>query len=457
MSTEAFEKEVEWHSSNFDRFELRLDGERSSSFHRLRKEALEVFRRLGFPSTHDEEWRYTNVSPIASTPFELAEPIRPSPGLKEEIAPYLIDVAHHHRLVFLNGFFVPELSSAFPSLPGVKLYNLASLSHISKSPLDAQLGRYADFQNHAFVALNTAFCSDGVVLDVAAGTDLDAPLELLFLTANTQTATISFPRVLAILGESARAAIIESHVSLDRNGSFSNAVSELVAGPNSSLEHTRIVHNAEQAYQAGFVRAELSSHSRFTSNLMNFGASIVRNEINPVLNGEGIECILNGLTAIDGEEHVDNHTQIDHRKPHCFSREEYKGIYGGKSHGVFDGTIIVRPQAQKTNAIQSSQNILLSPDANVDAKPQLKIWADDVKCTHGATVGQLNEDALFYIRSRGLDLHTARQILIHAFASGVINHVSGEKTRLHLEHALMSKLGGSWFCGDCDYSCPILA
>ncbi|MCC6953059.1 MAG: Fe-S cluster assembly protein SufD, partial [Deltaproteobacteria bacterium] len=277
-------------------------------------------------------------------------------------------------------------------------------------------------------------------LVIERGAEVVAPIHFLYCSTGTADHA-SYPRLLLLCGESCSCNVVETFVALSDARYLSAPVTEVVVGANARVTHTKVQAESTSAFHIGSLWVDQARSSNFTSNVFHFGGALVRSEINPVMNGEGSECYLNGLTAVGASQHIDNHTVIDHAKPNAFSREIYKGIYDGSARGVFSGTIIVREDAQKTNAIQQNHSILVSENASVDSKPQLKIWADDVKCTHGATVGQLDEHALFYLRSRGIGKETARNMLLHAFASEVIQHVPQESLRESLEGRLLSNLG----------------
>lgn len=423
---------------DFDRFEASLNGRTELPLHKMRRSALGSFLESGFPRPHDEAWRYTNLASIANTRFALAPKTalapealagRPIPGIE-------------HRLVFVNGHYAPELSSA--ALPkGVTVRSIAEVTAERGSPdfavLEEHLGRHAQVEQ-AFTALNTAFLHDGAFLHVGRNTQCGAPLELLYLSSG-EPGTVSYPRLLVVMDEGAELTVVESFAGLNDANYLTAHVAELVLAPGSRLTHLRVQRESEQAYHASAIYAAQQRDSYLSTAVVTFGGALVRNEILPVLDGEGIECLMHGLTLANGTQHIDNTTVIDHAKPNCQSTEVFKGIFGGRSNGVFSGTIIVRPDAQKTNAIQSNDNILLSEQAVVNTRPQLKIWADDVKCTHGATVGQLDESGLFYLRSRGIGKQTARAMLIRAFAEAVLARLQPEAAAHYLEEQLHHRLG----------------
>lgn len=379
---------------------------------RIRADALDRFAGLGFPTTHDEEWKYTNVAPITRLALD--------PALRVPAAVEL---------------------SAPGSLPkGVRLCSLAEAFRAEPDLLEEHLARHAGFERHAFVALNTAFLEDGVLLHIPDGVVVEQPLQLLFAAAANGRPTVSHPRVLVVAGRDSQATVIESYRGADGSVYFTNAVTEVVLGEGALLDYTRLVTESDRAFHFGALHVRQGRSSSFTSHSVTLGGGLVRNEVGAVLAGEGAECALNGLYAARGRQHIDNYTTIDHARPHSTSHELYKGILDGHAQAVFHGRIIVRREAQKTDAIQRNKNLLLSEDAVVNTKPQLEIYADDVRCTHGATVGQVDADALFYLRSRGIAQAQARHLLTCAFAGEMIDRLKVEALRGLLAETLAGRL-----------------
>ena len=302
------------------------------------------------------------------------------------------------------------------------------------------LGRLARIESQAFTALNTAFLCDGAVVEVASGVVVDTPIHLLFVTRSGAAPVLSQPRVLVVAGAHSQVRVVESYAGDGETPYLSNTVTEVSVGDAALIDHYTLVREADAAFRVGSLHVTLGRASNFSSHIITLGGAIVRNEARVVLAGEGGECALNGLYLANGRQLVDNQTTIDHVQPHCDSHELYKGILGGRSRAVFNGKIIVRLDAQKTNAKQSNKTLLLSEDAQITTKPQLEIFADDVKCTHGATVGQLDQDALFYLRSRGLARDQARQLLTHAFAADLLGHIKVEAIRSQLDALLLERL-----------------
>jgi Fe-S cluster assembly protein SufD len=406
----------------------------------IRREAIERFGQLGFPSVRHEEWRFTNVTPIAERTFAPASdgargaaPVVSSLGWQ---APGL------SRVVFVNGRYDAELSSVGALPDRVEVGSLAGALARGEALVEQHLTKLAGFEAQPFVALNTAFLADGAFVRIPANTVLDSPIELLFVSAPGSEPTVSHPRVLVVAGENCQATIVESYAGPAGERYFTNAVTEIVAGQNAVVDHYKVQRESLEAFHIANMHLLLDRSVTFSSHAITVGGSLVRNDILAVLNGEGVDCTLNGLYVVNGQRLVDNHTTIDHAQPHCGSHEVYKGILADRGRGVFNGKIIVRPDAQKTDAKQTNKALLLSEDAQINTKPQLEIFADDVKCTHGATVGQLDEDALFYLRCRGIGEADARKMLIRAFLGDILTRVKVEALRRQLDHDLLDQLPG---------------
>jgi Fe-S cluster assembly protein SufD len=344
------------------------------------------------------------------------------------------------RLVFVNGIFAPELSSLAELPAGVTAGSLAAELAARPRDIEPHLGRLADFEPQPFVALNLAFVLDGAYVRVARGTVLDRPLHLLFVSSAPGEPTVSFPRNLIVAEAGSQVAIVESYVGTGREVYFTNAVTEVQIGDDAVVDHVKLQGESDKAFHVANLQVEQGRASQFVSHSFSLGGGLVRNDLGTVFGAEGGECTLNGLYMVGGRQHVDNHTSIDHAKPHCTSRELYKGVLDGKSKAVFNGKIVVRPDAQKTNARQTNKNLILSDDTGVNSKPQLEIFANDVKCAHGATVGQVDKDALFYMRSRGLALGAARNLLTYAFASEILEEIRVKPARAYVAGLLAARL-----------------
>jgi len=400
--------------------------------------ALERFTATGFPSSRDEEWRFTSVGPIAQASWH------PAPAAaavtREDLKRFEFGHPEWSTLVFVNGSYRKELSKAF-AIPGVKVISLAEGLRANEPVLQSHLGRHAPIEASPFVALNTAMIKDGGLVHVAAGSELLRPIHLLFVTTPEATGSVVHPRNLVVVERGARAAVVESYVTLSADSSYwTNPVTEVSLGGNAWLEHTRIQRDSEHAYHIGLTHVDQQRDSHYRSFSMAMGGAIARHNLHARLNDENVETLLYGLYLTRGEQLVDNHTAIYHDHPNCRSWEVYKGVLDGRSRGVFNGKVFVKPEAQKTDAKQTNRNLLLSNGARIDTKPQLEIFADDVKCTHGATVGQLDDIALFYSRSRGIPPAEAQRLLTYAFAAEVVAEVSLEPVRNELERLVRERL-----------------
>jgi Fe-S cluster assembly protein SufD len=400
----------------------------------LRDRAASRFVELGFPSTRDEDWRFTSVTPIASSEFRLAG----QATLTEPTLDGFLYADAPFRLVVLNGRVLPELSRTAGLPIGMRFGSLAAAATDQADIVGRYLGQLADFGSRAFTALNTAYTHDGAFVFLPDGVILEQPLQILYVSVGD--ATMSHPRTLIVAGDRSQLQIVETYVSEAGQKHFTNAVTEIVAGENAVVDHYKVHEESVDAFHVASLHLHAARSSTVTSHAFTLGGKLVRNDIFAVLDGEGAECTLNGLYLADGERLVDTHTTIDHAKPHCPSHEVYKGILGGKARAIFNGKIIVRPDAQKTDAKQTNRALLLSDHATINTKPQLEIFADDVKCTHGAAIGQLDDDAIFYLRARGLTFFEARDLLIHAFAGEILDRVQIEPLKRALEEELYTQL-----------------
>ncbi len=402
----------------------------------LRDRGAARFATLGFPSVRDEEWRFTNVAPLAAIEFRQAAPVT-------DIAAELDALPYANvgwRLVIVNGRFSPELSRLLDLPKGVRAGSLMAAATNHADVVQRYLGQLADFNTRAFAALNTALALDGAYLYIPDGTVLEQPIQILYVSAGGVEPEMIHARTLVVAGERSQSRIVETYAALRGTTYFTNAVSEVIAGEQAVVDHYKVQQEGLEAFHIASLNVNAQRGATFSSHSFSLGGRFVRNDANAILDGEGAEVTLNGLYLADGERLVDNHTEIDHAKAHCPSHEVYKGILGGKARAIFNGKIIVRPDAQKTNAKQTNRALLLSDDASINTKPQLEIFADDVKCTHGAAIGQLDEDAIFYLRARGLTYFEARDMLIHAFAGEILDHVKIEPLKLALEAELYAQL-----------------
>jgi Fe-S cluster assembly protein SufD len=404
----------------------------------LRQCGFDRFSETGFPTTHDEDWRFTNISAIAQTNFQLNGSGRRAPTSRQ-IEPYRFAGAVC-QLVFVDGRFSQELSFLGKLPERVTVSSLAAQIAGYPQTVEPHLGRYLNIQRDAFSALNTAFIEDGAFVHVGKGAALDAPIHLLFVSTAHDAPAMIHPRNLIVAEEGCQATIVEDYVSLGGSLVLCNTATELIAGDNAVVSHYMIEREDTHAFNISTLRIEQGRSANISSHSVLIGGALVRNNVHPVLAGEGGECLINGLFIGNGRQHLDNYMLVEHAKAHCSSRQFYNGILDGRAHGVFHGRIVVHKDAQKTDAKQTNRNLLLSDQAQIDTKPQLEIYADDVKCTHGATIGQIEENALFYLRSRGIDEVSARRLLLMAFASECLDRMQEGPARAHVETLIHAHL-----------------
>lgn len=430
----------DWYLSLFGELEGSLNGEAGSDFHRKRKEAIAVFDKLDFPTVKNEDWKFTNISPLLNYNFAPVGADKVSLD-KSNLDDYLIKRLDTINVVLINGHLSRELSNIDNIPAGVSIENFGDVLHNNPQMIEEHFSKYAKLEN-GFVALNTAFAHNGSVIRISDNCILEKPIHIINLNGTgDNTFVLSQPRNLIITGKNTDVKIIESYFSLNESDiSFTNVVSEIVVGENSNFELYRIQKENHGSFQVSRTQSEQKRNSKLTIYTITTGGALVRNDTNTVLNGEGCECHLYGLYLTNGTQLVDNHTFMDHAKPHCLSNELYKGILDEHSRAVFNGKVYVRKDAQKTNAYQSNKNILLSKDVTIDTKPQLEIFADDVRCTHGTTVGQLDADSVFYLRSRGLSKESARKVLIEAFANDIFEEIKVEPLLEKFNSLIIGKL-----------------
>lgn len=407
---------------------------------KLRTEGMQAFAELGFPTTRLEDWKYCNVAPIAGVRFQPAR-YELSGKIQKQVEDISFSGEDGTRLVFVNGHYAEELSTIGKLAEGTTITNLAKAVTQSES-LAERLGRYANHKTHPFVALNTAFMEDGAFIEVPRGVVVESPIEILYVSTGSEDAWVTHPRNLVIAAQESQLTLVESYVGLGGGVYFNNAVTEIVAEENAHVDYVKLQSESEAAFHVATVLAYAARNAAARTNSIQFGARLGREEVTTILDGEGAEGYLYGLYVTNGQQLIDNHTTIDHAKPHCSSREFYKGILDGKSTGVFNGKILVRKDAQKTDSKQSDKNLLLSESATINTKPQLEIFADDVRCTHGATIGQIDPESIFYLRSRGIGLEEARNLLMVAFAGEIIHRVNVAPFQRQLRAALLDKMKG---------------
>jgi Fe-S cluster assembly protein SufD len=416
---------------------------RVSWLDRLRERAMDRFEQIGFPSVKEEEWKYTNVTAIARTGFSpLVSEDTPSAVTKEQLAAFIYPEAEKSQLVFVNGLLRPDLSLLIGLPEGVVAVDLADAFHSDRYRYVVQeyLARVVDCEENGFTALNTAFISHGAFILIPKGLTVESPLHLLFVSDAAQSNRAVFPRVLIVAEENSNATVIESYASLRDDVYFTNAVVEIVLKEGARVEHYRVQDESAVAFHVTTTKADLGRNTAFDTTNITLGAGLSRHNLSVNMDHEGAECWVDGLYIVGNGQHTDTHSVIDHKQPHCTSHQLYKGILDGKSRAVFNGKVFVRQGAQKTDAMQTNKNLLLSNEAHVDTKPQLEIFADDVKCAHGAAIGQLDEEQLFYLSARGIHSDLARKLLTYGFAEEVIAKIKVESIKGQLDEAVLHRL-----------------
>lgn len=431
--------QLENYLENFTEFAEEVAAKTPQWLRELREAAFARFCAVGFPTTRNEDWRFTNIAALVRTPFRLARG-GAAPFTVSELVTWRMDGAAA-RMVFVDGGFAPELST-WGALPGGVVVN-GLCKEIEHRPqvVAEHLGRYLDMERDPFCALNTAFAEDGAYVHVRRGVVIEQPIHLLFISTSSNAPAMTHPRNLIVVEDEGQASIVEDYVSFGTEAPvLSNTVTELVAGGNATVVHTMIEREHLETYNLSTLRIEQARSANVASHSFLLGGALVRNNVHPALAGEGGECLINGLFIGSGRQHMDNYMLVEHASPHCASRQFYNGILDERAHGVFHGRIIVHKDAQKTDAKQTNRNLLLADDAQIDTKPQLEIHADDVKCTHGATIGQIEESALFYLRSRGIDEVEARGLLLQAFAGECLDRIKPGAARDYAEIVVQQKL-----------------
>nr|WP_294840423.1 Fe-S cluster assembly protein SufD [uncultured Methylotenera sp.] len=401
-----------------------------------RKAAFQRFEERGFPTRREEEWKYTDVSMISKRGTLAPDNIPPEASSEAKLLAWSLSSEHMHLMVFVNGHFDSGLSTLDDLPAGVQLSSLADMLDDGASLPKALFKQ--QHEHTVFSALNNAFVTDGAVLNIAPDTILDKPIYILLIASGHGTAI--YPRIIVMAGSNSQATIIEHYMGTLDAHNFTNATTQINLEACASIEHCKLTQEGPAAAHIAGIHAQLANGSHFTSKSFVFGGRLVRNDITASLNEPNCSCSLDGLYLLNDKQHVDHHTRIDHIAASCTSREYYRGVLDGESRGVFNGKVVVHAGANHTDANQTNHNLLLSRQAEIDTKPQLEIFADDVKCTHGATVGQLSDDSLFYLRSRGLDEEVARSMLIYGFANDIIRSVDVPYLRTRLEHLLLDRL-----------------
>ena len=407
------------------------------SFQQRRKESMERLKQDGFPTIRNEEWKYTNLQPLLKKEFELQASI--SSITLEEINEYILKDTDTYLMVFLNGVFQPNLSSI--SCQKAHISTIKNANEEQQKIIEKYWGSCLPKKGETFVDLNTAFADDGAFIRVKNNQTVDKPIEVLYLTTEENGPSFSQVRNLIIVEQNAEVQIVERHQNLGSTVNFTNFVSEVFAAQDSRVSYYKVQNDVTHASLVDNTHVMQERQSNVHVGTYSFGGKLIRNNLHFYSAGEHCESHMDGVTIIGDGQTVDHHTLVDHQEPHCYSRELYKGIYLGKSHGIFNGKVIVRQKAQKTNAFQQNDNILLSDKAHIDAKPQLEIFADDVRCSHGCTIGQLDKNALFYLRSRGIPKSEAQGLMTYAFASDALEYVKIPQLATRLNRVIAEKLG----------------
>lgn len=423
---------------DFARFEKEPGAAGRPALLRTRKAAIARFAERGFPTLDEEEWRFTNVAPLVQVPFRRARKEDLGRDAFAALARLVAAESARNCLVFVNGEF-SDLSRTAGLPAGVVAVSLAAALARQPDHVEPHLARLARYDENPFTALNTAFLKDGAFVHVPRGVAVAEPIHLVFVSTANGEPAVAYPRNLVVAGAGSRVTLVESYVGRDGDVYFTNAVTEVVVEQDAVVDHYKLQREGRDAFHVATMQIQQERGSNFSSHAVTLGGAITRNDVNAYLGAENCEATLNGLYLGTGRQLIDNHTRIDHARPHCASHELYKGILDGHARGVFNGKIFVHQDAQKTDAKQTNKTLLLSGDAVIDTKPQLEIYADDVKCTHGATIGQLDANALFYLRSRGLALEAARSLLTYAFANDVIERVRVEPVRARLEEDMLAR------------------
>ena len=434
-STDHYYNEILQHHTD-------LPGQQLAWLTQLRHNALENFQKMGFPTTQVEEWKYTNVENFTKKPFKIAT--KPSHKIsQEQIQGFLIQGLESYYLVFVDGVFDQGLSKTPVLAKQIIIENLSSALQKESQNIAPYLASITQQKSHGFTALNSAHINDGAYIKVLKNSVVEQPIQLLFIHTGNTLSILNQPRNLIVLDEFAQATLIETYASLDDTVEyFTNAVTEIVIAPQAKLDYVKIQQDGKQGFHIGTTFAQLQRDSQFIALSLALGGKLVRSDVSVSLADTGAYSELNGLYLAQHKQHIDHHTVVEHLKPHGTSREFYRGIIADQARAVFNGKIFVEKDAQQTDAQQENHNLLLSHDAEIDTKPQLEIYANEVKCAHGATVGQLDEEALFYLQSRGVPKAMARNLLIYAFGVSVLDKIKNEMMRAHLQKILLSYLPG---------------
>jgi Fe-S cluster assembly protein SufD len=436
MTAVAEDKDA--YRASFERFAVAHASSDPGWLRERRSAAMARFVEKGLPTPHDEGWRHTPLAPLTKGRFEPADPAAlPPPSVVRALPREGLHGAH---AVFVNGRLSPALSSLEAREQGVEVASLRELLRSQPGRVEPWLGRVADGRTGVFADLNTAFAEDGAVVIVAPGAILEEPVRVAHVATGEGAPTVSYERTLVVAGRGSECRVVETFASPDGRVSLANAVTEVVVEDDAFVDRYKLQLEGAESLHVATLVARLARDARFSDHSISFGAALSRNDIEVRFGAEGGECVLNGLFAVDGRRVADTHSTVDHAQPHCSSRQLYKGVLDGQARGIFNGLVVVRPGAQKTDAGQMNRNLLLSREALVHSTPQLEILADDVKCRHGSTTGQLDANALFYLRSRGIGEPEARTLLTWAFASDLVGRMAVEPLRALVARQLQSRL-----------------
>lgn len=434
-----YETAKKWYLNSYKEFTEKLNGQNETFFAELRSDAIAQLEKINFPAPKDEEWKYTNLLPLLKNNFIPANILSRTTVNAATVATKNFKGLDSYKLVFVNGLYEPNLSAVPGLSAGIVIDSFNNILKTNPALIEKYIRKFSKI-NTAFDALNTAYASDGLVVILQDGKIAEKPIEVLYLNGDNDNSVLCSPRNLVVAGKNSQVSIITNYEGISDNPYFSNITTEIFADENSIVDFYKIQNESGNAFHIERVETIQNRKSVFSHYNISFGGGLVRNDINTELDDEFVETHYYGLYLGSKKQHIDNHTYMDHAKPNCVSNEVYKGILDDNSHGVFNGKILVRKDAQKTNAYQSNKTVLLSKSATIDTKPQLEIYADDVKCSHGATVGHLDDTAYFYIRSRGIPADLAKSILIRAFASDVVDAVKIEELKEQINHMIFEHL-----------------
>lgn len=432
----------------FHDFEERMNGDSSSEFFDVRKQAFGKFMKKGFPTKKDEDWRFTNLGFLNRYKFQMLFEPSERRVSHREVENFLFDKIRENVVVFVNGFFSKTLSRIVSNKGRIEIGSLAEAYRSGDEDAVRYFNQCLSNPDEAFTCLNTAFSQDGAFIRISDGAILEEPIHLLYINETKSAPIMTMPRNLIIAGENTEAKVVQTVQTVGSEASFTNMVTEVIGKPSCNIDFSKVQHDHGKSFYIGTTQVNLYKDSVFHNATFTFNGNLVRNNLNVVMNDEGGNTNLHGFYFMKDRDFVDNHTLIDHAKPNCLSDELYKGILDDKSHAVFDGKILVRKDAQKTRSYQTNRNILMTDDAKVNTKPELVIYADDVKCSHGATSGNLNRDSMFYLKSRGIDEDVAEAMLLNAFAGDVVDKINIAELRDHAKSKIAErlKMDDVYFC-----------